>query len=334
MKLKEKRTQNLYDTLLHSGHIEEQFENIINECKRNGIKYKDPDFYPQKIINSEDEKKLKDHEWRRLEDQYPISLFENINPESIIQGELGDCYFITGLIYASHYKDLVKTLFHHKSSLKYGVVLVYFWYLGERIPVIVDTQVAYSNKCTSIPLFSRPRTNDDSCWFVLVEKAYAKACGGYSVIQGGQISFGIHLMFDYFSAIYNPISNIIPIRSLEEAENEIIDSDDKIFQILTNLNDKKEMIGTATPEEYSEDFNESLGIIKSHAYIILELKEYEKMRFIKLRNPWGESKYKGPFSNGSNEWNEDLKSALNYKDIDDGSFWMPFNDLILSTITF
>lgn len=183
MKPNEKRTQNLYNTLYYSGNVEEEFEQIIENCERTRCKYKDPNFYPQKNLIEEDKELLKDHEWRRLEDQYSTPLFENVKAESIKQGSLGDCYFVVGLIYASHDIDLVKSLFHPKSSLKHGVVLVYFWFLGERIPVIVDTQIAYYNKSSITPSFSHPRTNEDSGWFVLVEKAYAKACGGLSLIH-------------------------------------------------------------------------------------------------------------------------------------------------------
>lgn len=168
----EKRTINLMKTLLKSDGIEEKFEKIIDNCTKNNIKYTDPDFYPQKSIKELDKAQLGEHEWRRIEDQYP-NLYDNVSPKSIIQGNLGDCYFIVSMIYASHYKKLVKSLFHPESSLKYGCVLVYFHYLGEKIPVIIDTQVAYRNSSSENPIFSHPRTNNDSCWFVLVEKAFA-----------------------------------------------------------------------------------------------------------------------------------------------------------------
>lgn len=328
MKPNEKRTQNLYKTLYYSGSVEEEFENIIKECERKMAKYTDPNFYPQKSIIEEDREKLNESEWRRLERQYPINIFDNISPEGIKQGSLADCYFVVSLIYASHDINMVKSFFHPKSSLKYGVVLVYFWFLGERIPVIIDTQVAYANKNSEFPLFCHPRTNFDSCWFVLVEKAYAKACGGYSFIQSGSESFAIHLLLDYYSTFFSPIVKIIPVNSLEEAEKEIENPNEKVFSILTDLKNEKAMIGTSTNDEISSDIQEEVGLIKNHAYNVLDMRESENKKFIKLRNPWGTAKYKGPFSIGSSEWTEKFKEDLEYTEKDDGSFWMPYEDFL------
>ena len=310
------RTEILFKTLLDSADVEEQFENIINECQKNKTKYKDPEFYPQKSLTDEDAIELRDCEWRRIEDQYP-TLFDNISPESVKQGNLGDCYFIISLIYASRHKDLVKLLFHPKSSLQYGVVLVYFWYLGEKIPVIVDTQVAYENSESENPFFSHPRTNEDSCWFVLVEKAYAKACGGYLQIERGHVSFGMHILFDFYSTYYASLEDIIPVTSLKEESEKKLNSNEKFFQILQNLISKEALIGTSCPDEKIEN-REELGLLTDQSYCILDARESDDQKFVKLRNPWGTGKY-----NGKHEWTEKLKRDLNYKDDDDdGSFWM------------
>ena len=122
----EKRTINLMETLLNSGDSEEHFEDIIEECKNKKIKYTDPDFYPQKNIHDDDKAILGEHVWRRIEDQYSSNLFDNISPDRIRQGKLGDCYLIVSLIYTAHNKDLVKCLFHPKSSLKYGEINIIF----------------------------------------------------------------------------------------------------------------------------------------------------------------------------------------------------------------
>ncbi|KAK8841476.1 hypothetical protein M9Y10_027095 [Tritrichomonas musculus] len=323
MKLCTKRTQTLFETLQKSGNVEMQFEKIIEDCKRKKKKYKDPEFYPQKSMNEEDIKELSVHEWRRIEDQYPNDLFENISPESVKQGKLGDCYLVIGLIYASQHKELVKSLFHPKSSLQYGVVLVYFWFLNEKVPVIVDTQVAYEDSTSTHPLFCHPRNNDDSCWFVLVEKAFAKACGGYSSITEGQTSFGIHILFDYFSTTFYPIEDIIPTMTLEEESKKNLNANETVFQILQHLKKKNAVIGTYVPEDDCENYDESIGLIKKHAYYVLDVRESENKRFIKLRNPWEIGKYNGEYSCGSKKWTEKLKNDLIYDDDDDdGSFWM------------
>ena len=320
MKSSQNRAQTLYNALLESGDVEKRFEKIIDECSNNNKKYKDPDFYPQKDIASCDREKLKECDWRYIEEQYP-NLFENIAPESIIQGNLGDCYFVVALIYASHHKNLVRTLFHPKSSLKYGCVLVYFHYLGEKIPVIIDTQVAYQSKFSTNPLFSYPRTKDDSCWFVLVEKAFAKACGSYSSIVSGAASFAIHVLFDFYSTSFSKIEDIITVKSLaeEEKRKNSKNTNEKIYNILKDLKNKNAMIGTSIPDE---NIDQKIGLIPKHSYYVIDVGKSDDDLFIKLRNPWGRGEYKGGYCVGSQLWTEKLKHDLNYKDEDDGSFWM------------
>ena len=229
MNSQKNRTQYLFKTLSNSSNTIKQFEKIIENCKKMNIKYEDPDLYPQKDILKEDEEIIKETIWKRVEDQYQSNLFDNISPESIMQGSLGDCYFVVALIYASHSTDLVKYLFHPKSSLQYGCVLIYFWFLGYRIPVIIDTQVPYRLH-SSRPAFCHPRSNEDSCWFVLVEKAFAKACGGYWSIVSGQSDFALHVLFDYYATSFSKIEEIDSPISIEKEEDNSKSLNQKIFQ--------------------------------------------------------------------------------------------------------
>ncbi|KAK8876324.1 hypothetical protein M9Y10_006522 [Tritrichomonas musculus] len=325
------RAVNLMETLQKSGDVVEKFENIIEECKNKKIKYVDPDFYPQKNIIDNDKTILEEHDWRRIEDQYHI-LFENISPEGVTQGKLGDCYFIASLIYTARNKNFVKSLFHPKSSLEYGVALVYFNFLGEKIPVIVDTQVPYYPQNTTSPLFSSPRTNEDSCWFVLVEKAFAKACGGYCFIESGQTHFGMRVLLDQFPVALSNIEDIIP-ESTIKAKKGKIDQKGEIFKEMIKLKKKNAMIGsdikiTNFPNMTKEDFKKATGLITEHAYQILDIREAEKKRFLKVQNPWGKFEWTGDYSDDSDKWTESLKKELGYMNEDDGTFWMVLEDFL------
>lgn len=76
------------------------------------------------------------------------------------------------------------------------------------------------------------------------------------------------------------------------------------------------------------------GLSARHAYAIIKAIPYKGKRFLKVRNPWGETDWAGKWSDGSKEWvqenwsvDEALK-ALEYKFGDDGEFIMeckPFN---------
>ena len=328
------RTVNLMQTLLKSGDVVENFEKIIEECKAKKVKYVDNDFYPQKNISEQDKTILEEHEWKRIEEQYP-NLFDNIAPGGVRQGKLGDCYFIASLIYVAHNKELVKYLFHPKSSLELGCVLIYFHFLGERIPVIVDTLIPYpsadSKYVSTEPMFSRPKTNDDSCWFVLVEKAFAKACGGYFFIESGQTHFGNRVLLDQFPVALGEFIEIIQEKTIND--NRKIDLNSEIFNELLKLQKKNAMIGTSVSassfiDATAEEIEKSTGLITEHAYQILDIRDVEKKKFIKVRNPWGRFEWTGPYSNDSEEWTEKLKKELDYSSTGDGSFWMTNDDFL------
>lgn len=67
------------------------------------------------------------------------------------------------------------------------------------------------------------------------------------------------------------------------------------------------------------------GLYGAHAYSILRVKECRGKRFIVLRNPWGNSEWQGPWSDGSKEWNGEWIKVLQELDHvlgDDGEFVM------------
>ncbi len=74
------------------------------------------------------------------------------------------------------------------------------------------------------------------------------------------------------------------------------------------------------------------GIIAGHAYSILDIKEYNSVRLLKLRNPWGEGEWKGDWSDISPLWTSKLRKLFNYPkeevDADDGVFWISYSDFI------
>lgn len=323
------RTQNLMKTLLNSGNIIEKFENIIKECEIKKMKYIDDEFYPQKSIIKEDQKLLDQHEWKRIEDQFPSNLFDNITPENIRQGCLTDCYFIVALIYAAQNIEDVKLFFHPKSSLKFGCVLVYFCFLGEKIPVIVDTLIPYKRSKSNVPLLSHPRSKKDSCWFALVEKAFAKACGGYFNIAYGESHFGVHILMDTFASLLSEMNDIQTASTPEIMEK----LKNKVFANLLDLKKRNAMIGSYVtmstfPNCTSKEIEESMGLLTDHAYYILDIREVQKKRFLKIRNPLAKFEWKGAYSKGSKEWTEQLRKDLNYTDDRDGSFWILYDDFI------
>jgi hypothetical protein len=65
-------------------------------------------------------------------------------------------------------------------------------------------------------------------------------------------------------------------------------------------------------------YGQRKGILEKHAYSIMEAREINGERLLKLRNPWGNSEWTGAWSDGSAEWTPEWMNLLNHKFGDDG----------------
>ena len=68
------------------------------------------------------------------------------------------------------------------------------------------------------------------------------------------------------------------------------------------------------------------GVVQGHAYSILQVREVDSHRLLCMRNPWGKTEWKGPWSDGAPEWTPRYKNLLNQHDDNDGTFWIAFAD--------
>ena len=64
--------------------------------------------------------------------------------------------------------------------------------------------------------------------------------------------------------------------------------------------------------------------MKGHAYSVVQVKEIDQFKLIKLRNPWGSFEWKGNWSDNSPLWKQYPKvaRAVDFVAADDGMFWM------------
>ena len=316
--MEDSRSIKIFKFLQSCKDTEEEFNQIIETCKKNHTKYVDPDFYPQIEVSKDDKTYLEMATWKRVEEEYDPNFLKDIDPDMIGQGILGDCYFVAALIYLAHYPDLVKAMFHPKSDLSLGVVMVYFHVLGEKMPVIIDTQLPFD---ADSPIFSHPRVaNHNPAWFALIEKAFAKASGGYFVIEAGQSHVAVNYLMGWYGDMIGDIQKQVKLGDL--------------FESLMSMKNQNAMLGSSVsmsrfaPDCSPEDVKEDLGLITGHAYQILEVKTAGGLKFMKLRNPWGRYEWKGDYSDKSDKWTPTLKKQLEYENSDDGSFWMLYDDFI------
>jgi len=161
---------------------------IIQNCEKNGIKFTDPEFPPEEkslIRRVDTPPKWKTFVWRRASDfldSFRLKVFDNIEPNDIQQGQLGDCYFLCCLSVLAERPKLIERLFLTEEPNKAGCYAVWLNDNGEWKPIIVDDYFPCLGNNKG-PAFSK--ANGPELWVLLLEKAYAKMYGSYDIIEGG-----------------------------------------------------------------------------------------------------------------------------------------------------
>ena len=89
--------------------------------------------------------------------------------------------------------------------------------------------------------------------------------------------------------------------------------------------------GTKDGEKKSDQDTNLQGLPFNHAFSIMDTLTLEdalgnQVRLVQLRNPWGEEKWKGPWSDSSTFWTDALREQVKHESSNDGKFFMAIKD--------
>ena len=270
-----------------------------------------------------DENDLKNWEnikWERVENIFMSSdyqvFYDKIEKEDIIQGSLGNCYFLSAVASLCKYPNLIKKLFFFKEKSDEHCYGCYFRINGIWKLVLLDDFIPCYERGLYEKEFAFTYTNGNELWVILLEKAWAKLNGNYARIIGGDP----HEIFEVLTNAYSEKFNF---------KNEDME---KIWSKYKNAQEKGFLMtaGTSCDEDLPL---EEMGLVPGHAYTVVKVVEIlngsNKEKLINLRNPWGHKEWAGDWSDSSNKWTKDIRiQCHNYDVKDDGSFWMSFEDFI------
>ncbi len=103
----------------------------------------------------------------------------------VIQGKLGDCWFLGAIATLATSDELLKTVFFQEDKFsEYGIFVCRFMKDFTWHYVIIDDRIPCFNFPKGQPLFARCR-DPDELWVPIIEKAYAKLHGSYDSLIGG-----------------------------------------------------------------------------------------------------------------------------------------------------
>lgn len=246
-------------------------------------------------------------------------LFDGVSPKDICQGALGDCWLLAALATLAERPELILNAFHTKQFNPRGKYTIRLYNCKKEAFewVDIDDYIPCDNSGT--PIYTHIKGNE--MWPLLLEKAFAKARGGYQKLEGG-------LPLDAMQSITGFSGSRISVSPSESTE---------LFHALRKHIDAGCILacGSKGQDKTRELGRESVqgSVVGGHAYSILGMYEpsltTDKVQLLKLRNPWGSFEWKGDWSDKSPSWEKYPGVALEVgrpPDVDDGIFYISWRD--------
>eukprot|EP01017_Pseudomicrothorax_dubius_P035374 TRINITY_DN4943_c0_g1_i19.p1 TRINITY_DN4943_c0_g1~~TRINITY_DN4943_c0_g1_i19.p1 ORF type:complete len:562 (-),score=108.59 TRINITY_DN4943_c0_g1_i19:128-1813(-) len=292
---------------------------MLQHYLKENMRFSDQEFQPipRSICTEQSNPKLyelMEARWLRPDDFWGkgnYHLFDKIEPDDLIEGRLGNIYFLSSLSSLAEWPYRVQRLFLTKEVNTAGLYAVALCLRGEWKEIIVDDYFP----CTSDgkgPLFSR--TNGNELWVLLLEKAWAKAHGSYERIEKGIAREVLH--------------------SLTGAPTTTLFMDNPNLWVNVLRGEKENWIMTATSDEkpgVSAGAVTQEGLFALQTYSLLSAHDVQTpqgpVRLLRLRNPKKGAEWNGAWSDSSRSWTPDLLQRLNHSlNRQDGIFFMAFED--------
>ncbi|KAH6906590.1 hypothetical protein BKA70DRAFT_1493113 [Coprinopsis sp. MPI-PUGE-AT-0042] len=310
-------------------------ELIAKSCRAKNLRFRDRDFdlqYDTFVC-------LNGHQ------QSSLTFRGAISSNSIAQGSLGDCYFLSALATVSCIPGLIEKICVARDEAVGVYGFIFYSDLGWQSVVIDDMLLTKAGKFEeldadskalyhhdkdrydavartggSILLFAKAGSQNEM-WVPLIEKAYAKHYGNYSHIEGGFANEAVEDLTGGVSLTFNS-KDILDVDRFWKEELEKVNKDRLFGCSFQTLN---------TPDDEDGDDPPVVeGLFGSHAYAVLRAVECKGKRFVVVRNPWGKGEW-SRWSDGSKEWTQEwveILPQLGHSFGDDGQFVMEYKDFL------
>ncbi|KDQ53941.1 hypothetical protein JAAARDRAFT_61029 [Jaapia argillacea MUCL 33604] len=302
-------------------------EAITQECRRRNRRFRDIEFdldQDQSLcVHGLTSDEFSPEDARRVPQIFnnPQFFIDSASSNDIVQGNLGDCWFLSALVIVSTMPGLIEKICVARDE-KVGVYGFIFYRDAGWEEVIIDDLL-----CLSVPqyetldgsaknlykqdkdaynemarkgsksLYFAQSGTENETWVPLLEKAYAKLHGDYAALEGG---FTCEALED----LTGGVASDIPVM-------DILDED--LFW-------KEELCRVNRGRLFGCSLDTSDGDW-----------EVNDKRFLMIRNPWGRSEWTGRWSDGSKEWTTEWLQALpalGHSFGDDGAFLMEYKDFL------
>ncbi|XP_039593804.1 calpain 2, (m/II) large subunit, like isoform X2 [Polypterus senegalus] len=313
---------NNYNAVKYLG---QDFEALRQQCLQSGKLFCDDTFpaHPTALGFRElapNSSKTRGVTWKRPTEltSNPQFIVGGATRTDICQGALGDCWLLAAIASLTLNEEILARVVPHGQSFqeKYaGIFHFQFWQFGEWVEVVIDDRLPVKDG----ELVFVHSAQGNEFWSALLEKAYAKLNGCYEALSGGTTTEG----FEDFTG------GIAEVYELRRPHPQLFKIISKALQTGSLLGCSIDITSSAETEAVT-----SQKLVKGHAYSLTGAEEVDYRgrpeKLIRIRNPWGQVEWTGPWSDNSREWSQisaGEKSRLSNRS-EDGEFWMSFNDFL------
>ena len=197
-----------------------------------------------------------------------------------------------------------------------GKYLVKLTFNGVARKIVVDDRLPVSR---GGDLMCSHSTHREELWVSIIEKAYLKVMGGYDFPGGNS---GI----DMFA-----LTGWIP----EQFRTDGTDfNPQRLWERMVSASKYGDCLITVATGDMSDAEGERLGLVPTHAYAVLQVREVGGVRLLQLKNPWARVRWKGSYSaHDTQRWTAALREELQYEptqalQMDNGIFWIDYGNLL------